>query len=553
MPLIEIDGAFSKGIIDAKGRNKIPAYFSGYVRNARIRNEAITNRRWPLSITSLWDTPIRQLHWNDTELLAIAWWLLYRITPWPAAAIWVVGTATQQYQMISQGKYTIILTGTSAPFVYSRATWLFASDVTGAGPNSWPNTLPYGNTADPGIQNPQPLIWASITGFTFIAGNQTSNNHILYISKPVLPEVPENSYNWSQIVSSINGWQLDDQQSYDVGRNRHMTSEILALANNLENVYIFCRESIEMISRNNVETFGSYINLATIPIGDGDQIAGVDSACTAGDKVFFITNSLQIKTIWYESWVAYPIIGNLSDRKGQEIRQFMRENLDDDQSHSVAFFNKEQNIIEFHMRSRDSNYENDITLIYDLVHQTFLVDNNKKYSCMTRWGSAGLRLYAWDFLTGQIYLDYSETSDDLSGGANEPTPFERNSPNIALGNPAKEKQFRGFTLSWAMNSNTTIVITCYIDGREEFTKTIDHDDIYPTEDQAGNIWWSDDGQGWLSSFQPFEYVADQWMLRKKGKRIRIKVTAQTGGMEFYLDSLAIDAVATGEFELNDKF
>jgi hypothetical protein len=45
MPLIEIDGAFSKGIIDAKGRNKIPAYFSGYVRNARIRNEAITNRR----------------------------------------------------------------------------------------------------------------------------------------------------------------------------------------------------------------------------------------------------------------------------------------------------------------------------------------------------------------------------------------------------------------------------------------------------------------------------------------------------------------------------
>jgi hypothetical protein len=43
------------------------------------------------------------------------------------------------------------------------------------------------------------------------------------------------------------------------------------------------------------------------------------------------------------------------------------------------------------------------------------------------------------------------------------------------------------------------------------------------------------------------------MLRKKGKRIRIKVTAQTGGMEFYLDSLAIDAVATGEFELNDKF
>ena len=58
-----------------------------------------------------------------------------------------------------------------------------------------------------------------------------------------------------------------------MGRNRHMTSEILAMTSNLDNVYIFCRESIEMISRNNVETFGSYYNLATIPIGDGDQIA----------------------------------------------------------------------------------------------------------------------------------------------------------------------------------------------------------------------------------------------------------------------------------------
>ena len=553
MPMIDIQWAFTKGMIDAKGRNKIPAYFAGYVRNARIRNGSITNRFWPRTFWNLWDTPIRQLHRNDGELLAIAWGILYKLVPWPVAVRGTVGTATQQYTMISQGKYTLILNGTDAPRVYSRSTGLFNSAVTGAWPNSWPNTLPYGNSWDPWLQNPEPLIGASITGFTFIAGNQSSNNHILYISKPVLPETPENAYNRSLTATGGTWGSLSDQEAYDVGRNRHMTSEILAMTSNLDNVYIFCRESIEMISRNNVETFGSYYNLATIPIGDGDQIAWVHASCVAGQKVFFFTKSLHVKTIWYAEWKAYPLIGDLSDRQGQEIREFMRQNLDDDQSKSFAFFNKEQNTIEFHLRSNESNGKNDITLIYDLVHDTFVVDNNKEYSCATRWGNNGLRMYAGDYTTGQVYLDYIDKFDEISWWFQEPTPFEYNTPNIALWNPAIEKQFRWFTLCWAMNANTTLEITCYIDGREEFTKTITRNDIYPTEIQAITIGWDEDFNAGTNKFHPFEYVADQGMLRKKGKRIRIKIKAERSWQEFYLDSLAIDAVATGWYELNDKF
>lgn len=552
--LIGIQWAFTKGMIDAKGRNKIPAYFAGYVRNARIRNWSITNRLWPRTRWNLWDAPIRQLHRNDGELLGIAWGILYKLYPYPVQVFGTVGTPTQQYTMFSQGKYTIILNGTDAPRVYSRAIGLFNSAVNWWWPNSWPNSLPYGNSWDPWLQNPEPLIGASITWFTLIAGNQSSNNHILYISKPVLPETPENAYNRSQTATASGvTWQIEDQQSYDIWRNRHMTSEILGMVSNLDNVYVFCRESIEMISRNNVETFWSYYNLATIPIGDGDQLAGIHSACVAGQKVFFLTKSLHIKTIWYAEWKAYPLIGDLSDRQGQEIREFMRQNVDDDQRHAVAFFNKEQNTIEFHMRSNDSNYENDITLIYDLVHDTFLVDNNKSYSCMARWGHDGLRMYTWDFTTGQVYLDYIDRYDEVSGWFQQATPFEYDTPNISLGNPAKEKQFRWFTLCGAMNANTTLVITCYIDGREEFVKTISRNDIYPTELQALAIWWDEDSLPGQIKFHPFEYVADQGMLRKKGKRIRIKITAERIGQEFYLDSLWINAVATGNFELNDKF
>lgn len=553
MVLVDIEGAFSKWMIDAKGRNNIPAYFSWYIRNARIRNESTTNRRWPKELINLAWAPVRQMHWNDTELLVIAGGILYTVLPTLTAhgSVW---TAGQQYQMISQGKYTIILTGTSAPYVYSRTDGLFNSAVAWAWPWSWPNTLPYGGSPDPGIQNPSPLIWASVTWFTFIAGNQTSNNHILYISKPVLPDVPENAYSWSQTSLASSWWTgIEAQSEYDVGRNRIMTSEILAMESTLENVYVFCRETIEMIARNNVETFGTYYNLATIPIGDGDQVAWVDAVCTAWDKVFYITNSLQIKTIGYAQGIAYPQIGNLSDRRGQEIREFMKLNLNRDQSRSVAFFNKEDNTVEFHMRGIDSDWPNDITLVYDLIHDTFLVDTNKRYSCMTWGGTNWINVYAWDFTTSRVFEDYTQKKDTTSAWSVVPTPFEWNSPNIALWNPAHEKQFRGFSISGWMNVNTTLEITCYIDWREEFTKTITHDDIYVSEQQAVAIGGNEDNWPGEETLRPFEYVADQWMLRKKGKRIRVKVKASEPDMEFYLDSFSIDAKATGKFELNDKF
>ena len=172
---------------------------------------------------------------------------------------------------------------------------------------------------------------------------------------------------------------------------------------------------------------------------------------------------------------------------------------------------------------------------------------------MARWWHNGLRMYAGDFSTGQVYLDHIDRYDETSWGYQEATPFEYDTPNISLGNPAKEKQFRWFTLCGAMNANTTLVITCYIDGREEFVKTITRNDIYPTELQAIAIGWDEDSNAGQIKFHPFEYVADQGMLRKKWKRIRIKITAERIGQEFYLDTLAIDAEATGNYELNDKF
>jgi hypothetical protein len=45
MSKVVIQSAFSKGIIDSMGRNKIPPHFSGYLRNARIVNESICPRK----------------------------------------------------------------------------------------------------------------------------------------------------------------------------------------------------------------------------------------------------------------------------------------------------------------------------------------------------------------------------------------------------------------------------------------------------------------------------------------------------------------------------
>jgi hypothetical protein len=55
------------------------------------------------------------------------------------------------------------------------------------------------------------------------------------------------------------------------------------------------------------------------------------------------------------------------------------------------------------------------------------------------------------------------------------------------------------------------------------------------------------------NLMPFDYVADQGKIRKKWKRIRLQIIANTVWNNFCLNNLAFNAEAIGKFELSDRF
>jgi hypothetical protein len=136
-----------------------------------------------------------------------------------------------------------------------------------------------------------------------------------------------------------------------------------------------------------------------------------------------MTKDLSIKTLNYVSGTIDPAIGELSDRKMVNIRRFLNDDLNADQSKAFAF--RIDTEIHRHLRSREGAF-NDIVLIYDMENDSRLVDNNKFYSSMCKYN--GL-LYAGSCLNSSVFQDNVDNDDD--GLA---IPFEWKSMPLNMGN-----------------------------------------------------------------------------------------------------------------------
>lgn len=543
MSKIVIEWAFSKGLIDSMGRNKIPPHFSGYLRNVRIINQAICPRKWSVALDNDQQWPFRHMIWNYGELLAVSWGRFYKLLPtfFDYGDITWGGSPSGQYNLISYGTYTLIFNGRTPPYVYKKWSGaIFQIPV-----NNYPIDV---NTNEP-ISSFNPLIGAAMTWFTFAAGNTSSDKHVLYVSQPIDIKSAE------QEANCYNRWSIDLQGTYyndKYSASRFMTSPILGMVATLYELFIFCEKTIEVYRR------GEYINnggpisyLYTQPLADGDHLASFKSAVAAGNKIFYLTSNLKVKSIWYEPGKEQPEIGDLSDRLGQEIRLFLEQNIDPNQSYCFGFYDRNEHTVERHLKKKGTGINN-ITLLYDIINDTFLVDEGKEFGAMAYGGTIGNKVYAWSFIDWTYYEDDYDYYDQDLLNTTVPIPFEYNTPNIALWQVTLEKFFRGFTMAWWMNRETTLTINCYVDWKLQFTKQVSWWDINVSELQAINIWGPNQPQT-REYIQPFDYVADQGKVRKKWKRIRIQIKANRLYQNFYLDYLDIEAEATGNYELNDKF
>lgn len=86
----------------------------------------------------------------------------------------------------------------------------------------------------------------------------------------------------------------------------------------------------------------------------------------------------------------------------------MREQLAEDQSDCFLHFNSGDNLMEFHFKSNTST-ENDVVLVWDITNNTFIIDDNKYFSCKCK--KDGIT-YAGSAFGQTIYKDNDGGDDD---------------------------------------------------------------------------------------------------------------------------------------------
>lgn len=521
---LPVKEAFSKWFIDDVGLNNIPPQYSWYIRNARISNKSTTIRPWR---TTLLSNPypwyIQGMTYNNGLLfnangsLCNLWWIL-----WPISA-------NNDVNYITYGKYTIILTGIGNPRV-RNGVWV---------PVQISDTfMPFDNDVSTDFNCPlKPIIGTAFTGFTMFAGNIPWYDNIMYISKPI---IRDKTTNWFTLPYNRT---IPILSTSDAAEYRVFRSKILWMIANYNNLYVFCEDSIETLWQWNATTVGGIVTLFTQPIWDGDRLASPRVCVSVWNKIFYITKSRSIKTINFIPWIADPEIGDLTDIPWTSIRGFMDRELNIDQSKASAVYVKKDNTVRFYLRGRNSSFENNICLIYDLENQTFLVDDGKTFSISVQ-GDNDI-VYAGDMLNTNIYQDDNGLNDSWAG-----IIFEYDTPNYWMGSPNFIKQFRGYTIAGGINTTTTIQIKTYIDWVLLDTQNITSANININELNTVNIWWVPFAP-WPNVLYPFTFTIDHWQIRQNGKKIRIQILESGTNPWFYFDLLSFIVRPKGRYELND--
>lgn len=550
--MIQIKNAFSKGMMRWTGINKIPPFYAWFMRNMRIKDWIVKQKQWSQRYAP---TPsarnVQAMLWYDltNQLLCVAWWYLYRSADTTSRVI--VGSVwayTTPYSMFAYGDFVLILNGIDHMYIYHNLYGLYQHWVWWSTFNNtaWVRP-PQMNDGVSSIVEAYPLIGNKITGFSIVAWNNSVSKKVLFISKPVVPDAPRRCYDF---------W-LWSWQDYDIWENRYMTSEILAIAPAMWNIYIFCRDSIELMWRWTAETASSIITLSTQVIAEWDQILWMNMFVAVDDIVFFWTKDHRIRTINYAPGLTNPKIATISD----PIEDWIKMNVKSSWRENLWFgvFHKWNQQVEFHFTSTDaiSNYP-DKVLIRDLKEQSRFIDDDIAFNQFAYWQKERDVLYcANNTSVYKLWMKYDLTYMNRRQDSNGNTiaiTGQYNTPNIFLGT-VEEKLFRWFIITWGIDQNCEITFDCFVDWNLVFTKTIIDNNIPTAQKSVVNTW---DPKSYSNSqkLYPFQFVADQWMIRIKGKRIRIQITctnASNSASQFYLDGLRIDALSTWNYELSDKF
>ena len=585
---ITISEAFTKWFVGWYNQVFTPTSYSNYLRNCRLENQGICMRDWFRVYTSFHGIgEIIRLKATENNLYALIiqyhsqWELhLYKLLPSGWRDLWIVTTYVSSnlsdYDMVTIGECVLVLTKGRRPYWYREWEWLIPlPDECMPSRDGWqtPNTNFMSNNG------------VYYSGFVFLNELDTDlkpTNRVI-----LSHEVNRDTKDWWKNARDFSA--RLDADNLLIPYKIICPSAVQAMISTQQNLYIFCQDSVQYLDRNLLSEYATNKTLRTLPLAAGNKLIWKNLCVAAGNFVFFFCADKHIRTLWYTSWIYDPQIADLTDTQFW-IQKWINDNIADEQRQAFAFFNKQDYTVEFHLRSKQSNEENDIVLIRDLQHQQWLIDNGKSYLSMenfdwswtasngesweTRWIA---HVVAWaddDF----YYQDKAKYHSfyDWSNVSHKPIYFEYNTVNMALWEVAEWKLFNWVRLTWAINIHTgntdeifewntaLFEVNVFVDWKQICNKKVNRQQLYDTYQKLQiEVWWptippyDPTDRSIVNEYNdllfPIDLVLDQAMVRRKWKRIRVQIKSETPGADLYLSWLSIRATPVGNFDLSDKF
>lgn len=631
IPYTQIDWAFTKGFIGGYNQINVPASYSTYLRNCRIENNSIIMRDGFRAYTSMWHLwKYRKLKNVQGQLYAITQRIendvvcLYHLLPTMYYNLWIIGTTGEfskkdEVDLVPVWDMCLVLARYERP----------ARSVNGSSLTSLTDQEMVNKDWWTMVDNEfSSCMGAFYSGFVFIneieKGEKT--NRVI-----VSHQVNMDTDNWRENARNFSSQR--DADDLEIPYKIVCPTTVTWIIGTMQNLYIFCEDSIQYLDQSILQEYATNKTLRSVPIANWYQLDNHHLCTAAGNFVFFFSKDKHIRTIGYTSGIYDPQIADLTDTEFW-IQKWINDNIADDQSEGFAFFNKKDQTVEFHLTSRKAkqysdDYINDITLVRDLQHQSWLIDTGKYFGAMenfnwnwtatwedSQWNlpdileqSGTANVVAWwtgkwgyrptnvdinnsddffPFLTDQFYYQ-TQDKYDTTFIWEDPNPFihvhaidfEYDTTNIWLvwnkTELAEMKLFSGVRLTGAINihaGNTqihdwitykwTFKVTVYIDGVKQCEKKLERQNIYDYYKKYQiEVWWPElppydpENRKVVLEYDrflfPLDLVLDQSMVRKKGKRIRVKIECATPWADLYLSGLAIQAKQLGHFDLADKY
>lgn len=497
----------------SKSVNKIPTEYLKQAFNARIFDWGIGPRKWKelLTNSTLWTNNKGGFVLNNT---------LYQITNSKIYAIdlndW---TQDEIADLWYDTRTDVLVYGDNFAIITSEWQPMKVFDWTATLITPW--TVPTWDTG--GI-------------IEFINANEWYTlyavNNILYISRPITPANPEYAYDYT----------------WSGAQNITYKAKIVSLKVSLSWVFIFTEDwRVEFIGSDALQDIAWSPTFLSKSIGKWWVPVNNRSVAASWDQIFYLTKNRIWNSINYLSWTDQTVVGKLSSIPVVGIDELLKT-IDIEQPNAESFYNENDNTIQVHVRTQNSQFNN-VTLIYDLINQTFSIDTGKKYNYIVPFSSD---YYGFSDLNSNIYKDDTWFSD-----AGEAIPFKIRTQDMNYGS-IRQKYFGGIITAWAIGAQSELTYRVFIDKESVFRESITWNRLWISgiwEIWGTSIWeqpiaWPTQ---YISELTPFERLGDEWRIYEAWTRAEIEISSVSQIQDFIIDMLGLRVEQTMNVDIGSKF